>query len=102
MGHYAFTTLRPQLGTLTFHDGARLTLADVPGLVAGAHEGRGKGVEHLKHLQKARCLAFVLDLSGGTAGALVDLSPEEQLAVLQVRSGVDLLSSVSCLSGVYM
>ncbi|KAI8469836.1 MAG: P-loop containing nucleoside triphosphate hydrolase protein [Monoraphidium minutum] len=82
VGSYAFTTLRPQLGVLRFPDGGALTLADAPGLVEGAHAGRGRGAAFLAPLRKARVLALVIDLSGGSEGALVAAAPEEQLATL--------------------
>lgn len=146
VGSYAFTTLRPQLGTLTdnalpecsdfgslaggplaaaaaaaaaassfdvrssgtsnrgVHDtsgsGApRVVLADLPGLVLGAHAGRGRGTKFLAHLDRARCIALVLDLTGGQqctamhdadpaeqqqAAPIVPHLPTEQLAILQV------------------
>lgn len=86
VGDYAFTTLRPQLGTIRYADGARLTLADVPGLLEGAHAGRGRGAAFLAHLSRAGCLVYVLDLSGGTPDALVREAPGQQLQVLQVRA----------------
>lgn len=84
MGHWEFTTLRPQLGTLQYDDGAYLTLADIPGLIAGAHQDRGKGNQFLKHIDRTRCLAYVVDLSG-RPDRLVTKAPWEQLKVLQVR-----------------
>lgn len=83
MGSYAFTTLRPQLGALhhlatphapTPHPPApaqpqRVTLADVPGLVAGAAGGRGRGAAFLRHLGRASALVWVVDASGGAGPA---------------------------------
>lgn len=43
----------------------RLVLADLPGLVPGAHAGKGRGTAFLAHLQRARCLALVVDMTGG-------------------------------------
>jgi hypothetical protein len=54
------------------------------GLVEGAHAGRGRGSAFLAHLAKARCLAMVVDLSGGTEGGLVAARPAAQVNVLQV------------------
>ncbi|GLI67827.1 hypothetical protein VaNZ11_012109 [Volvox africanus] len=69
VGSYAFTTIRPQLGTILYGDGGRLVTADIPGLVQGAHANRGRGNAFLRHIERCRCMAFVLDLSGGESTA---------------------------------
>lgn len=61
---YPFTTLNPIIGTLQFEDFAQVTLADVPGIVEGAHEGVGLGLEFLRHLARAKALIFVVDTAG--------------------------------------
>lgn len=48
VGAYPFTTLRPQLGVLPHPDGAHIVLADIPGLIRGAHQNRGLGHEFLR------------------------------------------------------
>src|SRR3954449_4618724 len=58
---YPFTTLAPVLGTVESADGRQLTVADVPGLLEGAHEGVGLGDEFLAHLERARLLVHVID-----------------------------------------
>jgi len=58
---YPFTTLAPVLGTVDSPDGRQLTVADVPGLLEGAHEGVGLGDEFLAHLERARLLVHVID-----------------------------------------
>lgn len=65
VGDYAFTTLRPQLGSIPLGFGRRLTVADVPGLIEGAHQNRGLGHRFLRHVERASALAFVVDASGG-------------------------------------
>ncbi|HXA41440.1 MAG TPA: GTPase ObgE [Candidatus Solibacter sp.] len=60
---YPFTTLEPNLGVVSFEDGERLVLADVPGLIEGASEGVGLGTEFLKHLSKTAVLVHVVDAS---------------------------------------
>ena len=60
---YAFTTLQPVLGTVEAPDGRQLVVADVPGLIEGASEGVGLGHEFLAHLERARMLVHVLDVS---------------------------------------
>lgn len=61
---YPFTTLHPVLGTLVCPDYTMLKIADVPGLVEGAHEGVGLGHSFLRHIERARFLVFVVDMAG--------------------------------------
>ncbi|MEO8290573.1 MAG: GTPase ObgE [Gaiellaceae bacterium] len=58
---YPFTTIAPVLGTVEAPDGRQLTVADVPGLLEGAHEGVGLGDEFLAHLERARLLVHVIE-----------------------------------------
>jgi len=60
---YPFTTIAPVLGTVDAQDGRQLTVADVPGLLEGAHEGVGLGDEFLAHLERARLLLHVIDVT---------------------------------------
>lgn len=66
---YPFTTLHPNLGVAELGDSRTLVLADIPGLVEGAHEGVGLGIEFLRHLERTRVLIHVVDCSGGAAAA---------------------------------
>ena len=59
---YPFTTLEPNLGVVSFDD-RELVIADIPGLIEGAAEGRGLGLEFLRHTQRARVLVILLDPS---------------------------------------
>lgn len=60
---YPFTTLNPVLGTVIFEDYTRLKIADIPGLIKGAHEGTGLGDEFLRHIERARFLMVVIDMA---------------------------------------
>jgi GTP-binding protein len=73
---YPFTTLQPNLGVVSF-DGREFVLADIPGLIEGASDGRGLGHEFLRHFQRARVLVFLLDPS-----QLQEHEPEDQLRIL--------------------
>jgi Obg family GTPase CgtA len=65
VGHYAFTTLRPNIGKLQYDDHFALTVADIPGLIKGAHQNRGLGHAFLRHIERTKALAYVVDLSAG-------------------------------------
>ena len=69
---YPFTTLVPNLGVAVVDDDTTLVLADIPGLIEGAHQGVGLGFEFLRHIQRTRVLIHVLD--GAAADPLADFS----------------------------
>ena len=73
---YPFTTLEPHLGVVRF-DEHELVIADIPGLVEGAAEGRGLGHQFLRHVERARVLVLLIDLA-----SVEQHSPEEQERVL--------------------
>jgi len=60
---YPFTTVAPYVGVADFVDGSSLTIADVPGLVEGAHRGEGLGHEFLRHLERTKILLYVVDVA---------------------------------------
>jgi Obg family GTPase CgtA len=75
---YAFTTLRPNIGSLTYEDYFSVKVADIPGLIKGAHKNRGLGHAFLRHIERTKVLAYVLDLAA-TLNGRKGVPPWEQL-----------------------
>jgi len=61
---YPFTTLNPIIGTLITDDYAHIRIADIPGLVEGAHAGIALGHDFLRHIERTRALVYVIDMAG--------------------------------------
>ena len=64
VGNYPFTTVSPNLGVIALGDDRTAVIADVPGLIEGAHEGRGLGHHFLRHVERTRVLVAVIDGAG--------------------------------------
>ena len=62
IANYQFTTLNPNLGVANY-DGKEVTLADIPGLVEGAHKGIGLGLQFLKHIERCKSLLHMIDIT---------------------------------------
>jgi GTP-binding protein len=83
---YPFTTLHPIVGVVEFGEYRRATIADIPGLIEGAHRNVGLGHDFLRHITRCRLLVFVLDIAGSEGR-----SPLEDLQNL--RREIDLYDS---------
>ncbi len=79
---YPFTTLEPNLGVVQVDDSFEMVVADIPGLIEGASEGRGLGHRFLRHVERARALVVLIDLAPSEGR-----SPAEQERVLLEELG---------------
>ena len=64
IGNFHFTTLTPNLGVVSLHEGNSFVIADIPGLIEGAADGVGLGHEFLRHIERCRLIVHILDASG--------------------------------------
>lgn len=72
VGSYAFTTRHPQVGVVDLEDYHKTTVADIPGLIEGAHENRGLGHQFLRHVMRCGYLLMVLDMAGSEGRSPLD------------------------------
>ncbi|MEX2162192.1 MAG: GTPase ObgE [Anaerolineales bacterium] len=86
IANYPFTTLEPNLGVAALDDETSVVLADIPGLIAGAHTGKGLGHDFLRHIQRTRVLIHILD--GLAEDPLADFSQiNSELALFDPELG---------------
>jgi GTPase len=108
---YPFTTLLPNLGAMYLDENSTCTIADLPGLIEGAHQGRGLGTQFLRHIERTKVLVFLIDASAENSKQELKVLKNELLSYnpglakkpqLVVYNKVDLLQKKPKVPGCYI
>ena len=84
---YPFTTLEPVLGIVKYKDYQSFTIADIPGIIEGAHEGKGLGHKFLRHIERTKILLFLIDITSEDYQKFFDILNKELNNYSKVLSG---------------
>lgn len=84
---YPFTTLEPNLGVVELSEGRALVVADIPGIIEGAHEGKGLGLRFLRHIERTRTLAYLIPVDVEDPQAEYELLRRELAAYSRELAG---------------
>ena len=94
---YAFTTLEPNLGIVRYYDDRSFVMADIPGIIEGAHEGRGIGTRFLRHIERNSVLLFMVSCEEeDIAGAYKTLLRELKLYNPELLTKQRMLAVTKC------
>jgi len=87
IANYEFTTLTPKLGQVNIGDYESFVMADIPGIIGGAHEGKGLGIKFLRHIERTKILLYMVDL-----GNYRDLKEQIEVLKSEIASFSDILA----------
>ncbi len=73
IANYPFTTLAPVVGHIKFLDGFNFTITDLPGIIEDSHKNKGLGLKFLRHIERTKMLAFLVDISNENDDSLNNL-----------------------------